>query len=83
MSIFIVTIVLYTIIFTLVRRRLMARVNSNQHRYSVTYGSQVELTQGQEQLIHAHDEILKGQKSVLGNPEDSKCLPRSRISDGE
>lgn len=74
MSIFIVTIVLYTIVFTLVRRRLVARANSNQHRYSVTYGSQVELTQGQEQLIHAHDEILKGQKSVLGaNPEDSKC----------
>lgn len=79
MSIFVVVIVLYSIIFTLVRRRLMARVSSNQHRYSVTYGSQVELTQGQEQLIHAHDDILKGQKTVLGtSPSGSKCLQRSR-----
>lgn len=70
MSIFAVVIVLYAIIFTRVRRRLMARVNSDQHRYSVTYGSQVELTQGQEQLKHAHDEILKGQKTVLGAGAD-------------
>lgn len=80
MSIFVVVIVLYSIIFTRVRRRLMARVNSNQHRYSVTYGSQVELTQGQEQLIHAHDEILKGQKTVLGAAvDDGKGLTKSDI----
>ena len=75
MSIFLVVIILYSIIFTVVRRRLMARVNSNQHHYSVTYGSQVELTQGQEQLIHAHDEILKGKKPGLGaSPDDGKFL---------
>ena len=84
MSIFLAVIVLYIIIFTLVRRRLMARVNSNQHRYSVTYGSQVELTQGQEQLIHAHDEILKGQKPVVGTgPDDGKSLRRSRTCIGD
>jgi hypothetical protein len=84
MSIFVVVIVLYSIIFTLVRRRLMARVSSNQHRYSVSYGSQVELTQGQEHLIHAHDNILKGQKSVFGaGPDGGKCLQRSRKSSGE
>ncbi|KAL1846679.1 hypothetical protein Daus18300_014167 [Diaporthe australafricana] len=43
----------------------MARISSNQHHYSVAYGSQVELTQGEEQLIHAHDDILKGQKPTL------------------
>lgn len=84
MSIFVVVIILYSIIFTLVRRRLMARVNSNQHRYSVTYGSQVELTQGQEQLIHAHDDILKGQNPVLGaGPGGSKCRQTSRKIVGE
>lgn len=62
----------------------MARVNSNQHRYSVTYGSQVELTQGQEQLIHAHDEILKGQKTVLGaGVDDGKCLPQPGVMGGQ
>ena len=58
----------------------MARVNSNQHRYSVTYGSQVELTQGQEQLIHVHDEILKGQKAVIGAGfDDGKCLTQPGV----
>ncbi|KAI3398915.1 hypothetical protein diail_8238 [Diaporthe ilicicola] len=73
-TIFAITIVLYTIIFTLLRKRLMARVNGNQHRYSMAYGSQVELTQGEEQLIHAHDDILKEQKAVPSvGLVDGKC----------
>jgi hypothetical protein len=84
MSIFFIVIVLYSIIFTLVRRRLMARTRSNQHRYSVPYGPQVELTQFQKYLMHAQDDILKGQKSGLGvGPDSGKRLQQSPESGGE
>lgn len=67
MGIFIIVIVLYGIIFVRVRRRLSARKRSQQQRFTVTYTKAEEVSEVEQSLRHAHDEIIMGQQTVTGD----------------